>query len=111
MWSRSCLPAHAVYPHKRSELQVAPTSQSHCAKPGIHPRLVRCPVLPRPPPQELIDKCNNAGPEDLPPATWHVPYKSYFCFAHTFGGDQLMDVWIMRRVGSCLGDRKQVKDF
>ncbi|KAG2497460.1 hypothetical protein HYH03_004615 [Edaphochlamys debaryana] len=53
--------------------------------------------------KELIDRCNTATGADVPPASWGVPYKSYFCMAHVFGEDQLMDVWLMRRVDAILG--------
>ncbi|KXZ43611.1 hypothetical protein GPECTOR_85g341 [Gonium pectorale] len=52
---------------------------------------------------ELIATCNSAPAADRPPPEWGGPYKSYFCFAHVFGEDQLMDVWLMRRVDGVLG--------
>ncbi len=48
---------------------------------------------------QLIEQCNAAAGADAPPPFWRVPYKRFFCFAHTFGANQLMDVWLMRRVG------------
>ncbi|GFR49741.1 hypothetical protein Agub_g11898 [Astrephomene gubernaculifera] len=52
---------------------------------------------------ELVQRCNEAAGADLPPAAWGVPYKKFFCFPHTFGESQLMDVWLMRRVDGVLG--------
>ncbi|KAG2424444.1 hypothetical protein HXX76_014497 [Chlamydomonas incerta] len=53
--------------------------------------------------QELVAACNAAPAADLPPPAWGSPYKKFFCFAHTFGESQLMDVWVMRRVDAILG--------
>ncbi|GIL80178.1 hypothetical protein Vretimale_12976 [Volvox reticuliferus] len=52
---------------------------------------------------EMIQKCNSAEGADLPPTEWGVPYQKYFCFAHIFGENQLMDVWLMRQVDVILG--------
>ncbi|EFJ49726.1 hypothetical protein VOLCADRAFT_104177 [Volvox carteri f. nagariensis] len=52
---------------------------------------------------EIIQRCNNAEGADVPQADWNVPYQKYFCFAHVFGDNQLMDVWLMRQVDVILG--------
>lgn len=49
---------------------------------------------------DMINRCNSAQGVDLPPSEWGVPYRKYFCFAHIFGENQLMDVWLMRQVGT-----------
>lgn len=52
---------------------------------------------------ELLASCNAGAPYDLPPPEWRAPYKRYFCFPYVFGGDMLMDVWLMRQVHVLVG--------
>ncbi len=52
---------------------------------------------------ELLARCNAPRPEDLPPPAWGTAVRSYFCFPYIFGADPLMDVWVMRQVGSGVG--------